>query len=108
MNGKENKKILNEDTLSILDKIDTACSNLCCTLKRKNADYGNSALTAPPLVKSMSAIDGIMVRLGDKFSRLRNLYGSNSMRVNESLKDTILDIAGYCILATIAMEENNE
>lgn len=92
----------------IKDKIDTACSNLCGILQRKNADYGNSALEKPCLVNNMTSLDGIMVRLGDKFSRLRTIYGAENHQTNESVQDTLTDIAGYCILALIASDKRDE
>ena len=92
-------------------KIDTVCKELNDVLNKKNADYGDSALTLPVLCKNLTSYDGIMVRLGDKFLRLRNLNGGHKDSVGESIRDTILDIAGYCVLALIAldsMEKGND
>ncbi|MDA0063060.1 DUF1599 domain-containing protein [Brachyspira hyodysenteriae] len=46
------------------------------------------------------------IRLEDKINRLKNLKNNKNQVTNESLKDTLLDIAGYCVLALIYIKEN--
>ncbi len=87
-------------------KIADTCDELKDTLLRKNADYGNSALTPPILCPSLTAFEGIMVRLGDKFARLKNLNVGHKDSVGESVRDTIKDIAGYCVLALIEIDKD--
>ena len=67
------------------------------TLLRKNADYGGSAWQPPVLAPSMNAGDAIRVRMSDKIHRLAAL-SSKAAEVNESIDDTLSDLAGYCIL----------
>ena len=86
-------------------KIYRKCVELSSLLIRKNQNYGNSALTAPPLA-DVSIQTGILVRLGDKFKRLQQLTHGEQDKVGESLKDTIQDIAGYCILYQISGEDS--
>ena len=86
-------------------KIYRKCVELSSLLIRKNQNYGNSALTAPPLA-DVSIQTGILVRLGDKFKRLQQLTHGEQDKVGESLKDTIQDIAGYCILYLISGEDS--
>jgi len=64
------------------------------TLKKKNKDYGDS------YVKSVERFGEwvILVRLMDKFNRLEQLIQNNEQKVDESIEDTLLDLAGYCIL----------
>lgn len=64
------------------------------TLVRKNADYGNSFTKSYEKWGIVSAI----IRMEDKFNRLNQLYDKDSSEVNESLYDTVLDLAGYAIL----------
>ena len=85
-------------------KIYRKCVELSSLLIRKNQNYGNSALTAPPLA-DVSIQTGILVRLGDKFKRLQQLTHGEHDKVGESLKDTIQDIAGYCILYLVSEAE---
>lgn len=63
---------------------------------RKNSDYGDS------FSKSLSKYGEVaaMVRIEDKKNRLDSLFGKENDRmvVNESLDDTIEDIANYFIM----------
>ena len=48
---------------------------------------------------------GILVRIGDKFHRCKNLSKKDSAAVkDESIEDTLLDQANYCLLALIEKE----
>ena len=44
---------------------------------------------------------GILVRVNDKISRLKNLSKSGSEPKNESIDDTWKEVAGYAIIALI-------
>ena len=65
------------------------------TLDAKNRDYGNS------VEKSMDkyGLVSVIIRLNDKFNRLSALTTSGEASVkDESLADTVLDVAGYSVL----------
>ena len=48
---------------------------------------------------------GILVRIGDKFHRCKNLSKKDQAAVmDESIEDTLLDMANYCLLALIEKE----
>lgn len=72
------------------------CDELNETYKKKNADYGDSV---GELYNKLGDIT-ILTRISDKYNRLMNLLGPNNDReVNyESVDDTILDMANYCII----------
>lgn len=72
------------------------------TYERKNADYGNSFGES---IGEFGAVAGI-VRIGDKFNRLKNLIRTpGTQRVNdESIADTLLDMANYCIMLKLELE----
>lgn len=72
------------------------------TYERKNADYGNSFGES---IAEFGAVAGV-VRIGDKFNRLKNLIKNpGTQRVNdESIADTLLDMANYCIMLKIELE----
>ena len=61
----------------------------------KQRDYGpgniNNAYGGP--------INGLMVRMGDKFERLKNLLASGHAPQHESIEDSFKDLANYCIIA---------
>lgn len=72
------------------------CDELNETYKKKNADYGDSV---GELYAKLGDIT-LLTRISDKYNRLMNLLDPNNDReVNyESVDDTILDMANYCII----------
>lgn len=75
--------------------------------KAKNADYGDSVHDTFLKYGLLS----FLVRMEDKISRLRSLTlkGKKEQRVkNESILDTLQDLANYAILAIIELEEEAE
>lgn len=85
--------------------LETVCDSLKSTLLAKNANYGSSAFQRPLLAPSLDPGTAIMVRLSDKIARLETLLSGEPDRVGESVRDTILDIAGYCVLYLTAEKE---
>lgn len=72
--------------------------------KAKNADYGDSVHDTFLKYGLLS----FLVRMEDKISRLRSLTlkGKKEQRVkNESIRDTLKDLANYAILAIIELDE---
>lgn len=69
---------------------------------RKNSDYGDSFGES---VKEFGAVAGI-VRISDKFNRLKSLLlGGNPQKVSdESVMDTLTDMACYCIMLRMEIE----
>lgn len=78
------------------------------TLLKKNQNYGNSFAAQPILDETICPEDGIIVRVSDKISRLKTLLSGESDLVAESISDTLLDIAGYCLLWRILRAEETE
>jgi cysteinyl-tRNA synthetase len=61
----------------------------------KNADYGDSFGES---VREFGAIAGL-VRISDKFNRLKTLLRGNAQQVqSESVEDTLMDLANYAIM----------
>ena len=79
--------------------------HLAKTLQEKNHAYGDS------FTKSVDE-DGLLVlkiRLGDKFNRVSSLIKKGELKENdESLKDTLLDLAGYSILGLKYLKEHKD
>ena len=77
--------------------------NLADILQAKNDAYGDS------FTKSIDE-DGLLVlkiRLGDKFNRISSLIKRGELKENdESLEDTLLDLAGYSILGLKWLKEH--
>ena len=52
---------------------------------------------------------GCCVRLGDKFSRIMGFAKKEKLKVkDESIKDTLIDMANYSLIALILYEEEQE
>lgn len=68
--------------------------------KRKNHDYGDS------FGKQFDkfGLDSSVIRLHDKLSRLENLCSVENKVKDESIIDTLLDMANYCIMTVIELE----
>ena len=80
------------------------CDKLHDTYKAKNADYGNSF--AKVRAKYHEAI---LIRLEDKMSRLEQLIINGNRQVaDESINDTLLDMANYCIMELVEREIDND
>jgi hypothetical protein len=74
------------------------CEKLNEIYAAKNADYGDS------FAKLRNELGDwvILVRLSDKLERLKTLLGKREeARVNESIDDTLMDLANYCIMELI-------
>ena len=53
--------------------------------------------------------DGVLVRMSDKFIRLANLRkDAKNEQVGESMKDTALDLANYCLIFISLLEEEEQ
>ena len=78
-------------------------NHLADVLNQKNLAYGDSSS------KSLDE-DGLLVlkiRLGDKFNRISSLIKRDKLKENdESLEDTLLDLAGYSILGLKYLKEH--
>lgn len=80
------------------------CAELTNIYKKKNADYGDSFSRAIKKYGLTSAL----VRIGDKFNRLENLVLHNKQEVkDESVQDTLLDLANYCIMTVMELRNGN-
>lgn len=77
------------------------CLGLNELYARKNADYGDSFHQT--FVEEGMAM--ARIRLGDKFNRFKTLSRGGEQKVHdESLKDTLLDLANYAIMTVLEME----
>ncbi len=76
------------------------CNKLNETYANKNHDYGDSF---SELRKRFQ--NAILVRLFDKYMRIESLLsGKNQKVTDESIYDTLLDMANYCIMELVEME----
>lgn len=65
---------------------------------RKNSDYGNSFEQS----LDEEGLAAARIRLGDKWNRFKTLSKGKEIKVtNESLQDTLIDMANYCIMTSM-------
>lgn len=71
------------------------CDNIKDLYKRKNADYGDSFAKARREVPNYT-----LGKLYDKFQRYMTLTrnGEHTAQVDETLDDTLMDLANYSIM----------
>ena len=91
-----------------MELIRAECAQLCETLIRKNVNYGGVFQDRSYFIPVITPFTGCVIRLGDKCARLKTLLSGEPDTVGESLEDTLLDIAGYAILARIIRAQNAE
>lgn len=80
------------------------CEELTALYERKNHDYGDSfARTYQEFGLTMSCI-----RLDDKLQRLKTLSKSTAQVDDETIDDTLIDLANYAIMTLIErrLEQN--
>lgn len=77
------------------------CTEIHELYAKKNHDYGDSFHQT--FVEEGMAM--ARIRLGDKFNRFKTLSRGNEQKVNdESIRDTLIDLANYAIMTVLEME----
>jgi hypothetical protein len=76
------------------------CNSMTDLYERKNHDYGDS------FAKMRNEYhNAILIRIFDKYSRIKTLMEGNTAKIkDESIKDTLFDLANYSIMELIEME----
>ena len=75
------------------------------TYIRKNHDYGNSF----DVSMDEEGLTAARIRLNDKWLRFKQLSkGEEALVKDESIRDTILDMANYCIMTVMWMDRNKK
>lgn len=78
------------------------CDNLNKTYIQKNKAYGNSFTDTFEKLGLISAV----TRITDKYNRLVNLTVNPNVNTgDESIKDTLLDMANYCIMTYMELDK---
>ena len=81
------------------------------TFLKKNYDYGSSVKKNYDKFEAYGKNEGLKYvfgRIAEKHDRLENLiYGDHANQVtDESIEDTLLDMANYAILAAVSIQEH--
>lgn len=90
-----------------MDKIDRhlhICSELNTLYTRKNHDYGDS------FHKSYEewGLPMAAIRLEDKLNRLKTLCRKGAQVQDESVRDTLMDLANYSIMTIMELEGDTD
>lgn len=81
-----------------MDELYQKCRKLAID---KNNDYGT---------KSLYLFDGlsILIRMNDKIQRLNNCVDKGKLSINETIKDTIMDLINYSFYYLLYLENKLE
>ena len=83
------------------NKFEDVLSEMFNTYKKKNADYGNSFSET---IQEFGYIPAV-ARINDKLKRVKNMVKGNEMNItDESMRDNLLDIANYCVLTIVELD----
>ena len=77
------------------------CKEINKLYKRKNADYGDS------FAKTYEEYGPVMlaIRLEDKLQRFKRLIKAENQVKDESIRDTLIDLANYAIMGIIEIDK---
>jgi len=81
--------------------VNTIFAGLSSLLLSKHNDYGHKNVSDSP----GGPLNGLLVRLWDKFARLNNLIGNKKKPRFESVEDTLYDIINYCVIAILVLQD---
>ena len=83
------------DRIAQMEKVQLEAREL---FKKKNADYGDAFATYGTV--------GVIVRLGDKISRLSSISKTGVTLVeDEKIRDTLIDLHNYAAMAIMLLDE---
>lgn len=84
---------LNLQTTAAKEFLKVALENTLL-MDKKQLDYGSRNI-------SSFGLFGVLVRMNDKFERIKNLVGKGKRRKahNESVKDSLRDLSNYAVIA---------
>lgn len=89
-------------TITDTERFESITLGMLNTFKKKNHDYGNSFEQS----LDEEGLAAMRIRGGDKWLRFKNLSkGENPLVKDESIRDTLLDLANYCIMTVMWMDK---
>lgn len=89
--------VLSDKVQSFMD----ITTNMAKTYAAKNHDYGNSFEQSCDKFGIIASV----VRLGDKMNRIESLAVKKAEVKDESIKDTLLDLANYAIMTVMWLNQ---
>jgi len=101
---KEMQEIVSVNRSSKAQRHKKICSGLTDMYISKNHDYGDSFSEG----YKEDGIISVKTRLMDKYLRFKTLIKAEGKVKDESIIDTLLDMANYAIMAVIEMEDDKD
>ena len=95
-----NRTHIPPETLKKAEQHAAICKTLNDIFVAKNADYGDSFSSLYQKLGLISAV----TRISDKTNRLQSLCTRDALVKDESVRDTLLDLANYAIMTIIEMD----
>jgi hypothetical protein len=91
-------------------KFDAVVAEIMALHDGKSHDYSEDADPLSNLRRAkalgVDPVKGVLIRLSDKYCRLEQLAGGKVPK-NESLRDTLIDMAVYSLLAVVLLDESS-
>ena len=88
-----------------LQRYNKLLAEMYVTYVKKNHDYGDSFSRSFKKYGLVAA----MVRMEDKWNRLDNMaLGAEQKVADETIRDTLLDLAGYCVMTTMELDREKD
>jgi hypothetical protein len=98
--GEPKSNTTTEDSDSeFLDNVADTFNELYRLLVSKHEDYGPTNISKSP----GGPVNGLRVRMWDKFARINNLVDNVSEPKHESLEDSFKDMANYAIIGLLVL-----
>ena len=91
---------IEENPFVLFNKYEEIQDKTLKIFEKKNADYGDSFVIYGTI--------GVLIRMGDKFLRIQSLIKNpdyNGNVIDESIKDTLLDLVNYAAMAVMLLDE---
>jgi hypothetical protein len=83
-------------------QIANVCNQIKSLLLLKNKAYGDSALEPVRIFSKNDSLDGLLVRIDDKLSRIKNVGVSSN-----ATEDTLMDLIGYLVLLKVQLNKKD-
>jgi hypothetical protein len=98
-NNSSNNILTKDETYNRADQMKAVQNEGLELFKKKNADYGDAFANY--------GVVGVLVRMGDKISRLQSISTKCVSLVNtESLRDTLIDLHNYSAMAIMLLDQD--
>lgn len=104
MSNKESDNIIGMSDNEPIKHHERICKELNTLYAKKNHDYGDS------FHKSYDewGLTMAAIRLGDKYNRFCSLIKAEAEVKDESIRDTLIDLANYAIMTLMELEQKEQ